>query len=172
MLRLVGSILVVGGCVGLGIWYRGQFIGRLKHLRILITILDLMISEVRYSKSSLPECCRQLAGRLPEPYGNSFFKVWEETQENSGEGYRDIFVRNLKHCMGQVPLGAEEKNLFLQAFCQFGYEEARMQINSMEQCKEQLKSICGGLEKEVGEKGRMAMGLGTLGGLLLIIVLL
>ncbi|MBR5247717.1 MAG: stage III sporulation protein AB [Lachnospiraceae bacterium] len=172
MVKLVGSILVVGGCVGLGGWYRGQFIGRLKQLRILITILDLMISEVRYSKSSLPECCRQLSGRLPEPYGNSFFKVWEETQENSGEGYRDIFVRNLKRCMEQVPLGAEEKKLFLEVSGQFGYEEARMQINSMEQCKEQLKNICGGLEKEVGEKGRMAMGLGTLGGLLLIIVLL
>lgn len=172
MLRLAGCILTVSGCVGLGYWYRQQFTGRLHHLRILITILDMMMSEVRYSKASLPECCRQLAGRLEEPYQGSFQKIWEETRENAGEPYDDIFKRNMQACMGQVPLGKEEKKLFLEVSGRFGYEEARMQLNSMEQCKEQLKGLAARLEREVGEKGRMAMGLGTLGGLLLIIILL
>ena len=47
-----------------------------------------------------------------------------------------------------------------------------MQINSMEQCKEQLKSLCAKLEKDVDEKGKAAMGLGAMSGLLLIIILL
>lgn len=172
MLRLAGSILTVGGCVGLGYWYRQQFQGRLHHLRILITVLEMMMSEVRYSKASLPECCRQLAGRLEEPYREYFQKIWEETRENSGEAYHDIFARNMKICLGQVPLGAEEKKVFLEVSGRFGYEEARMQLSSMEQCKEQLYGLGQRLEKEVCEKGRLAMGLGTLGGLLLIIILL
>lgn len=172
MLKLAGCILTVSGCVGLGYWYRKQFTDRLHHLKILIMILDMMMSEVRYSKASLPECCRQLSERLEEPYQGSFLKIWEETRENSGEAYHDIFQRNMQDCMGQVPLGKEEKKLFLEVSGRFGFEEARMQLSSMEQGREQLKGLYERLEREVGEKGRMAMGLGTLGGLLLIIILL
>ncbi len=172
MIKLAGCILIAGGCMGLGYWYRVQFVDRLRHLRILITILDMMMSEVRYSKASLPECCRQLADRLEEPYQSSFLKIWEETRENSGEAYNYIFARNMQTCMGQVPLAREEKKLFLEVSQRFGYEEAQMQLCSMEQCREQLKRLAGRLEREVSEKGRMAMGLGTLGGLLLIIILL
>ena len=84
MLKLAGGMMTVCGCIGLGYWYRQQFIGRIRHLKILIAILDMMMSEVRYGKASLPECCRQIAGRLPEPYGVCFEKIWLETQENAG----------------------------------------------------------------------------------------
>ena len=172
MIRLAGCFLTICGCVGLGYWYRQQFFCRLYHLRLLISILNMIMSEVRYSKASLPECCRQISKRLEEPYQRSFLKIWEETQENCGESYHDIFQRNMQECLGQVPLGKEEKRLFLEVFGGFGFEESRMQLNSLEHCKEQLNGQLEGLRKEVGEKGRMAMGMGTLGGLLLIIILL
>ena len=172
MLRLAGCMLTALGCVGLGYWYRRQFAERLRHLKTLISILDIMMSEVRYSKASLPECCRSLSVRLEEPYREVFSRIWEETRENDGETYREIFVKNMKECMGQVPLGNEEKRLFLELAARYGFEDTRMQLSSMEQCKEQLKTLCTRLEREVNEKGKMAMSLGTLGGLLLIVILL
>ena len=172
MIKLAGSLLVLLGCAGLGFWYRGQFRGRIYHIQLLITILEIMISQVRYCRSSLPECCRQLAQKTLSPYRENFQKIWEETKKNSGEGYREIFVKNIEICMGQVPLCTEEKRIFSDVMEQFGYEEAKMQINSMEQCKEQLKSLCAKLEKEVDAKGKAAMGLGVLSGFFVIIILL
>lgn len=172
MLRLIGCILVAGGCMGLGYWYRLQFTGRVKHLKILIGIVDMMMSEVRYSKASLPECFRRLSGRLNDPYQLCFYEIWEEARKNDGEPIHEIFVRKMKECMEKVPLLKEEKILFLEWAGNYGFEDTTMQLGSMEQCKEHLKALMQNLEREVVEKGKMAMGLGTLGGLLLIIILL
>lgn len=45
-----------------------------------------------------------------------------------------------------------------------------MQLKNMEQNLEMLQAVRKRLEREVEEKGRMAMGLGVMGGLLLTIL--
>ncbi len=171
MLKLAGCILTVGGCVGLGYWYRRQFVDRIRHIKILISLVDMMMSEVRYSKAPLPECCRRLSGRLEEPYRESLVKIWEEARENTGISCNEIFTARMRECLNKVPLGQQEIQIFLELTARFGYEETQMQLNSMEGCREQLKSIALELEREVSQKGRLAMGLGTLGGLLLTVIL-
>ena len=47
-----------------------------------------------------------------------------------------------------------------------------MQLVSMERYRERLKQLLEKLQDEAAEKGKMAVGLGTLGGLLLMIILL
>ena len=52
--------MILCGCLGLGMWYRGQFLMRLHMTRELICLLDQWISEIRYNRSTLPEGCRQI----------------------------------------------------------------------------------------------------------------
>ena len=172
MLRLSGSILILSGCVGLGIWYREQFGMRLKNLHTLSDILEMMMSEVRYSKATLPECCLKLSMRMTEPYASVFSGVHGEMMENNGENFGQIFSRRFDKCLKEISLGAEEKTLFLQFAAECGYEDAKMQIASMEQYQERLDALAGRLESELAEKSRMAIGLGILGGLLLVILLI
>ncbi len=172
MMRWIGCVMIGGGCLGLGCWYREQFRLRLKALRTLQELLEIMMSEVRYSKATLPECCMKLSRRLEEPYKQALTKVFEEMGRNEGEGFGTIFQKHMKECLERLPLKAEEKNLFLQFAGGFGFEEARMQLSSMEQLKERLDALTKRLESEVAEKSRMAMGLGIMSGLLLVIILL
>lgn len=172
MLRIAGCFLTAAGCVGLGCWYRWQFQQRLAHIRILVSIMDMMMSEVRYSKATLPECCVRLADRLEEPYRSSFLMVQEEMARRTGEAFGELFERQMKRGLEQAPLGREEKELFLEFAGGCGYEDARMQLTSMEQYRERLQAICDSLAREVSQKGKMAVGLGTLGGLLLVIIFL
>lgn len=171
VLRLAGSVLIISGSVGLGLWYREQFWQRLQNLRVLSDILEIMMSEVRYSKATLPECCQKLGMRMAEPYASVFSGVHEEMLENNGEDFGQIFSAHLDQCFKELSLGAEERGLFLQFAAECGYEDAKMQLASMEQYQERLDSLIARLESELAEKSRMAMGLGIMGGLLLVILL-
>lgn len=172
MLRFAGCFLTTAGCVGLGCWYRQQFLQRLAHIRILVSIMDMMMSEVRYSKATLPECCVRLADRLVEPYRSSFLMVQEEMARHTGEAFGALFERYMKEGLDQVPLGKAEKELFLEFAGGCGYEDAIMQLTSMAQYRDRLQALTDSLAREVSQKGKMAVGLGTLGGLLLVIILL
>ena len=51
MLRLLGGGMILTGCLGLGVWYRQQFILRLKAIRIMVEILEILMSEIGYGKA-------------------------------------------------------------------------------------------------------------------------
>lgn len=172
LLCWAGGILILSGSMGLGLWYREQFKLRLQNLRTLRDILEMMMSEVRYSKATLPECCLKLSMRMGEPYASVFSGVHGEMLENNGEDFGQIFSGHFRKCLEGLPLGREEKGLFLQFAEECGYEDAKMQIASMEQYQERLDALAGRLESELTEKSRMAMGLGIMGGLLLVILLI
>lgn len=171
MLRLIGSVMVATGCIGLGIWYRQQFVQRLYHLRCLDKIVEMMMSEVRFGKATLPECCSNLAERLEEPYRQAFEEMFSYCQENSGESFGQVFQEKMERCFAHIPLHKEEKKLFLEFASESGFEDGRMQLRSMEQYHEILQKTIIQQEAELAEKSRMALGLGTMGGLLLVIIL-
>ena len=172
MIKGMGCLLTVAGCIGLGLWYRQQFTERLHHIRILLNILDMMMSQVRYHKAMLPECCHYLSQRLEEPYKSAFSSLQDTFCRDTGENYGKLFYGEMAKCFDKVVLGKEEKTIFLEFTKSCGYEDAGLQINSMEQYRERLKQLLNRLEEEVAGKGRMAMGLSVLGGLLLIVILL
>ena len=63
-MQMLGGGMILCGCLGLGMWYRGQFLMRLHMTRELICLLDQWISEIRYNRSTLPEGCRQIGSCL------------------------------------------------------------------------------------------------------------
>lgn len=172
MLRVLGCSLIAAGSIGLGMWYRQQYMGRTYHVRQLVAILDMMMSEVRYSKATLPECCIRLSERLEEPYRVTFQTIWEQMSSNTGRAFARLFSDGMKECFQKLPLEKEEITLFLEFAGNCGYEDSAMQLVSMERYRERLKQLLEKLQDEAAEKGKMAVGLGTLGGLLLMIILL
>lgn len=171
MLKVMGCGLIAAGSIGLGMWYRQQYAGRIYHVRQLVAILDMMMSEVRYSKATLPECCNRLADRLEEPYRDTFHNIWEQMSSNTGRTFAGAFSDGMKDCFKQLPLEKDEITLFLEFAGSCGYGDSTMQLVSMERYRERLKQLSEKLQSESAEKGKMAVGLGTLGGLLLIIIL-
>lgn len=141
-------------------------------MRNLNRILELLIGEIRYGKATLPECCIRIAGRLPQPYNNSFVHIYEEMKENTGVGFGPIFHKHMEDCLNELPLSEEDKGQFLSLFGDKGFADEGMQIRSIEQNKELLQYTISSLERENKEKCRMAVGLGAMSGLLLVIVLL
>jgi stage III sporulation protein AB len=134
--------------------------------------MEVMMSEIRYSKSTLPECCRRLGDRLEDPYGLAFREIGEAMRENRGESFRDIFKEQIEKCLVHVPVRRQEKELFLQFAAESGFAEGKMQLLAIGQYQDRLKGIIEVAERELAEKSRMALGLGAMSGLLLVLILI
>lgn len=171
-MRFLGGIMIVGGCLGLGLWYREQFIGRINALRTLALILEMLMSEIRYGKASLPECCRNLASRLDEPYSSCLDDVGGETGGENGASFSGVFCDSMENCLKTQPLKKEDREIFLQPFHGQGFQDGAMQLRNMEQALVRISDGITLLEKERREKCNMAVGLGAMSGLLLVIILL
>lgn len=171
MLKGIGGVMVFTGCLGLGLWYRGQLTGRIRALRMLRGILELLSSQVRYGRATLPECCRHVAVQLTPPFDQDFRTVAERMQENTGASFAQVFREQLAEHLGELPLTPEDRGTFFQFVSETGFLDGQMQLRVMEQSGELLAGAADRLERESAEKCRMALGLGVMGGLLLILVL-
>lgn len=171
MVRLLGSCMIFSGCLGLGMWYRSRMTGRIRALCSLGNILELLAGEVRYGRATLPECCGHAARHLPVPFGEAFCAISRRMEENRGETFGEAFREEMGKAMAELPLNAEDRENFLQFADQTGFMDGKMQTRALEQSMELLRGARERLEGEIAKKGRMAVGLGAMGGLLLILVL-
>lgn len=172
MLKLLGGCMIVSGCFGLGMWYRAQFNGRIRAVRTLCRILELLSGEVRYGRATLPECCGHIAKYLEQPIGEAFCRIEKGMRENTGASFGEIFHRELEKVLEELPLKNEDREAFFQFTRQTGFADGQMQLKALEQSMELLKITEEKLENENAGKCRMAVGLGAMSGMLLILILL
>ena len=171
MVRIAGGLMILSGCLGLGLWYRIRFGERIQILRSLGRILELLSSEVRYGRATLPECCGHVAKGLAEPYSAAFLEVGRRMEENGGDSFGEVFREELGKVLGDLPLRESDREAFLQFAGQTGFSDCQMQLRAMEQSGELLRNTWEKLEREHEGKCRMAVGFGAMGGLLLLLVL-
>ncbi|MCM1540991.1 MAG: stage III sporulation protein AB [Blautia sp.] len=163
--------MILLGCLGLGLWYRSQFLGRIRNLYMLRQILDLWESEVRYGKATLGECCLHMQRQLREPFRSCFERINEKLGEADGESCGKIFRTVLAEGMRDLPLQQEDRDAFLQFMPENGYMDGQMQLLSIQRSRALLEGALGKLEKESAEKCRLALGLGAMSGMLLVLIL-
>ena len=171
MQKVAGVLMIFAGCTGLGVWYGAQFREQLRLLKELCHVLELFLSEIRFAKSTLPEGCLRVAQRVTEPFASLFFEIYNQSLENTGEGFGEVCNKVLQEGMKEMNIGEEEKKIFEECFINTGYEEERMQLKVMEQAKTELEKKIALLEEGIVTRCRLAFSLGTMSGLLIIILL-
>lgn len=170
--RWMGGCMIISGCLGLGFWYRSQLIGRIRGLSLLQEILELLAGEIRYGGSTLPECCRRIAGRLQAPFDGAFDKIHVRMQENTGICFAQVFRECMAEPLKGLPLREADREAFLRFVPLSGFPDSQMQLRAIEQSRKQLENTIEELERERVEKCRMSVGLGAMSGLLIILVLM
>lgn len=172
MHRIIGFVMIFAGCSGLGVWYSLQFRKQLRELKNMCRILELYMGQIRFGRCTLPECCLELSKRVEEPYKSSFRAIYEKTCKDDGESFGQICEEQLNQDLQAVVADKADKEWFISCFAQRGFEEDRMQLRIIEQNKEQLEERAQVLSGENTSKCRLALSLGTMSGLLLIILFL
>ena len=108
MLKLLGSCMILTGCFGIGWWYRAQFNGRLGTIRTLRGILELLSGEVRYGRSTLPECCSLVAGSFDEPFGSVLERIGQKMRDNIGLPFGEVFQKEFEEALDGTHLKSED----------------------------------------------------------------
>lgn len=178
MVRFLGGVMILLGTVGLGFRYRDQFYERVKVLCKLIHILEMMKSEIGYSKSTMPECCLHIGktimgmDRTDRVIGEGMVQVYELMRKNDGYSFSYIFKNVMKDKLCTFSLVKSDVEAFLSVADNGDYHDPEMQIGSIDIVRERLINTLQDLKKEVEGRGRIAVGLGILGGLFLLIILI
>lgn len=172
MQRLFGFLLVFTGCSGMGVWYSMQFRLRIQNMKQMCYILKLFTGQVRYGKSPLPICCQQIADKAEEPFRRCFLEIYEAMKGNQGRDFgqvcRECFDRNLKN----QAITSMDRERFINSFIKTGFEEGKTMLQNIEQELNELQDSLNGLIHTQSSRCRMAVSLGTMGGLLLGILFL
>ena len=163
--------MILIGCLGLGIWYRTQLTGRVSALRMLGHSLELLASEVRFGRATLPECCRHVSAQVQGTFSQALSQVAERMQENEGVSFAAVFRECMEEPLRALPLKKEDWENFFRFLSTVGYVDRQMQLTAMEHGCELIAGTIEKLERDNAEKCRLAVGLGAMGGLLLILVL-
>lgn len=172
MLRVAGAFCIISGCTGIGLWYRARLHTAVWHLRYMQQILNLFISEVRYGKATLPECCKQVGEKAKEPYRGAMLSIYAEMGRHDGESFYEKWQIKMKQALREIPVTSAEKEMFLE-FCECsGLSDNQMQIRAIEQYRDMLAYAVKNREDNLEKQGRLASGLGVMGGLLLTVILL
>ena len=138
-MQMLGGVLILSGCFGLGLWYRQQFLGRLHMIRELIRILEQWISEIRYNSATLPECCRQIGRQREDRLGEICAEVYREYTKTEGSSFLEIAEESFRRQLRTLPLKKEDIEEFLRFAGKEGYVDESMQIKSIELSRQELE---------------------------------
>lgn len=172
MLKLIGALLVIAGGTGMGLTYRQEMKDRLYHTKMLYRIIELLESEIGYSKATLPEACGNVASRLPKPYMDGLEKVREIMNSNGGLTFLLAWKQEMGRTLSDVNVGPSEKEVFLNFPEINGYIDNMTQLKTLEKCKCELDKAISTQEEKIENKSKVVMSMGLIGGLFLTIVLL
>ena len=172
MLKVLGALLVIMGCTGFGAAYREDMKQVLFNTRSLLMILELLKSEIAYSKATLPEACRMTAGRMEEPYRSSLLKIYEIMKTNRGLPFDKVWRQEMGKCLQTVLIGKKERELFQQFSHNTGFADNRMQIKALEQYCDMFAQSVRKQEENMEDKAKVVMSMGFISGIFLTIVLL
>ena len=170
-MQMLGAGLILGGCLGLGLWYRQQMVLRLHFTRELICILEQWISEIRYNRSTLPECCRQIGRQRKDCLGEVCDSVYREYAASEDAGFLELAQESFRRKLKTLPLKKEDIEQFLLFVGKEGYADESMQIRAMELSRQRLEETAEAQQREIASKCRLSVGLGAMSGFLLLILL-
>ncbi len=170
MQKGISLFMILAGCSGLGFWYSTQFQKQFITLQAFCSMLELYLGQIRFTRCSLPECCLQLAERAQEPYGQIFRNIYEEACANSGESFGNICERYLTEGLKTAVCQKKDKEIFISCFSKGGFEEDVLQLRHIEQARAELEDRMVRTAGENASKCRLALSLGTMGGLLLVLL--
>lgn len=172
MQRAFGFILILAGCSGLGIWYSMQFRLRIQNLKQMCHILSMLEGQVRFGRSTMGECCGQIAGRVDNPFQNVLQEIAGEMKENKGNSLRQVSQTSFDKHLKKLVVSSKEKEEFMACFAHEGFEEEGMQIQSILRGRQELEAAMQELNESLTSRCRLAISLGTMSGLLLVVLFL
>lgn len=171
MLSLVGSFLVISGCIGFAGSICRDLNLRLKLLKQIRGIYENMKYYISYQKAAVPEALLRLSEREQGPFGEAFEVIYKGIYEGN-KNLTLLWKEEMDKVLQSTPLKRQEKKLIYDFPSCLGFMEENAQARALEELLRETALQIEQLEQEKRNKNKMVMSLGVSVGILISILLL
>lgn len=170
--QTVGILLIVLSCSALGFGASFGLAGRVRNLREIQNMMEMLKGEIRYASVPLQEAFASVALRCPEPFAGFLEKTALEMGSRDGRTLAVILKENSAVLQNETGLRREDIERFLRAGAGLGYLDQEMQLRMIGFYLEELERECRQAEEEYQGKGKVYRCLGIMSGLFLAVIFL
>ena len=154
-IRLLGAVLVVVSCSGMGFFLAGQWGERLKTMEHLRKMIFLLKGEIVYARSALPESFERTGKKGGGEIGDLFVRVAGRMEGQRGEPFYDIWQEEIEKLPKAFCLSKEDRQSLKGLGEHLGYLDLEMQERTILLYLEQLDLTIGNLREHKQERSRL-----------------
>ena len=170
MIRMLGAVLLIAGCGGLGLGAVGRLDGRVRDLRELAAGLDAMERELGWRLAPLPEAL-EAAGQAAGGGAARFFtRCAQAARHTDGRAFQELWRDSLE--AAPLRLAEGDRALLRRLGPVLGRYDGDSQRRALEEASAELRALREGAAEDRRRLGRVYTVLGVAGGLLLVILLI
>lgn len=142
ILKLLGAVMIIAGCGGIGFRIAANHRQEEKNLRQLIGILDYMECELQYRLTPLPELCRQAAKEFSGLLGKVFSELALEMEMQASSDLNTCMNAAVEKATRLTPLTREGLLLLGKTVGRFDIEGQLKGLEAVRQdCRRQLEGL-------------------------------
>ena len=169
MLRILGALLLTGGCTAFGVQASARLGKRVTYIAAWRMAIEQLRAEMSCRVRALPELAKHLAETAPQGLCDDFHKLAEMLQRPNDERYAHIWTRWVK----TLPLiHAEERAVIVDLGQLLGRYELDSQLTAMDSAEARLAQIEERAQVRKDKLSRLYAASGLLGGAAMAVVLL
>ena len=171
LLQIIGSLAVILGCTGLGLYYSSKEGFRISELLEFKKALLILSSEIEYMRTPLNIACANIAKRTALTAGTMFLHFAELFATDEGETAYQLWAAALDGIKAKSFLAAEDFSVLDGFGKTLGYLDKQMQQNAIDFAVSYIDEKVTAFQTASGKSKRMYRSLGIICGLLITVVL-
>lgn len=168
---MIGALLLVAGCAGIGFYEARECKNRVQQIRILLRITEYLKGEIEFSHTVLPDAFQQISRKVEEPFSTLLGTISREMRKQDGRSLKDLIRRSMEEWKKESDLEQEDVDAFTESVGQLGYLDRSMQIHLLETYQKEQEIKLEILKGELPGKQKLFSSLGILGGVFLVILI-
>lgn len=171
-MKIIGAVFVLFASGGIGFLYARELMRRNKEIEELCRLLKMILGDIRYMRSTLPEAIARAKKRHGGSYQLFLCEVEECLQEASGTTFSQIWEMSMKRGLRTGALNEEDKQKLIHFGESISSADRETIILHFEQYIDELQQINQELKRTVKDKVKLYRSLGVLSGIFLIVLFL
>lgn len=171
LLRLLGTVAIMVGSVGLGLYFSSREDFRARELLEFKRALLILSSEIDFMATPISMACANIAHRIEGEMANLFKDFASLLEKATGETASQIWDRALVAIKEKTFLSPEDQNMLKGFGKTLGYLDKQMQQNAINYTISYIDETLGAIQAKGAQTKRMYRSLGVIGGLLITIIL-
>jgi stage III sporulation protein AB len=108
MLKIIGSLIVIGATTIMGFYYAGIYVERVKQIRAIQYALNILESEIVYTSTPLAEAFKSVGSKSSEPFKRLFNNLSENLRNKNVGSVANAFKVALDNLKGEIYFEKEE----------------------------------------------------------------